>query len=90
MHQTVQEFLAARYASVLPANDQLSFFKKQIANFDTVTVVLAGLTKLAHPAYQQYFESEVSHTAITEIPDYDETEFTYDLWAFFQHLHSVY
>jgi len=79
LHRTVQEFLAARYASALPVNDQLSFFKKQIANFDTVTVFLAGLTKLAHPAYQQYFESEVSHTAITEKPDYDEIEVTYDL-----------
>ena len=56
----VQEFLAARYASKLPGNDQLSLFKKQVANFGTVVVFLAGLTKLADPAYQQYFENEVS------------------------------
>jgi len=90
LHRTVQEFLAAKHASELPENDQLSFFKEHVVYLDTVVVFLAGLTKLALPAYQQYFESEVSHTAITEIPDYDETEFTYDQWAFLQHLHLVY
>jgi len=89
LHRTVQEFLAAKHASELPVNDQLSFFKEHVVHLDTVVVFLAGLTKLAHPAYQQYFESEVSHTAITEI-DCDETEFTYDLWAFLEHLHLVY
>ena len=89
LHRTVQEFLAAKHASELPMNDQLSFFKEHVVHLDTVVVFLAGLTKLAHPAYQQYFESEVSHTAITEI-DNDETEFTYDLWAFLEHLHLVY
>ena len=81
--------MAAKHASELPVNDQLSFFKEHVVHLDTVVVFLAGLTKLAHPAYQQYFESEVSHAAITEI-DYDETEFTYDLWAFLEHLHLVY
>ena len=89
LHRTVQEFLAARYASKFPGNDQLSFFKKQIENFDTVVVFLAGITKLADPAYQQYFESEVSHS----VPnfDYDESEFTYYQHVLFlQHLHLVY
>jgi len=89
LHRTFQEFLAARYASKLPLNDQLSFFKKQIQKFDTVVVFLAGLTHLADPAYQQYFENEVSHS-ISELCDFDYDEFMDNQHVFLRHLHSVY
>ena len=102
LHRTVQEFLAARYASELTVNNQLSFFKKQIANsnFNIGNVILffAGLTKLADPAYQQYFESEVSFSLLRE-PDsckFNEEFAMPDLtlfrrrYFFLEHLHLVY
>ena len=86
LHRTVQEFLAARYASKLPVNDQLSFFKKNVAHLDTVAMFLAGLTKLADPAYQQYFEGEVLFN-LSELPDFSEF---HSRRVFLQHLHAIY
>jgi len=88
LHRTVQEFLAARYASKLPVNDQLSLFKKQVANFGTAVVFLAGLTKLVDPAYQQYFEKEVSFS-LSELFMLDFKVF-HSREDFLRHLHSIY
>ena len=104
LHRTVQEFLAARYASELPENDRLSFFKKQVANFDTVAVFLAGLTKLTGPVYQQYFDGEISFSLLeSELPDCSVAPFCFSelpeshsqnvfhgRLLFLQHLHAVY
>ena len=86
LHRTVQEFLAARYASELPVNDQLSFFKKHIAHLDTVAMFLAGLTKLTDPAYQQYFEGEV----LFRLSALDLRILIFHSQGFLQHIHLVY
>ena len=89
LHRTVQEFLAARYASELPVNNQLSFLKKQLEKFDTVVVFLAGLTQLADPVYKQYFESEVSFRLCMALPESGVIKL-HNHRLFLGHLHLVY
>ena len=95
LHRTIQEFLAAKYVSGLPANDQVGFFKKHIETSSIVAVFQAGLTKLSDPAYQQYFEDEVSFTLVVkeesdESPDfYFECESYHKGNVFLQYLHAL-
>ena len=95
LHRTIQEFLAAKYVSCLPPNDQVRFFKKHIKTSSIVAVFQAGLTKLSDPAYQQYFEDEVSFTLVVkeesdESPDfYFECESYHKGNAFLQYLHAL-
>ena len=92
LHRTIQEFLAAKYASCLPANDQVTIFKKYILSSNTVAVFQAGLSKLSNPVYYQYFKDEVSFSFLLneeyhELPDFYQN---YDAQHFHQYLHALY
>ena len=95
LHRTIQEFLAARYVSGLPANDQVAFFKKQIETSSIVAVFQAGLSKLSDPEYQQYFENEVSFNLVVneqcnESADFYSEDECCDKEVFLQYLYALY
>ena len=92
LHRTIQEFLAARYLSGLPANDQVTIFNKYISSSSTVPVFQAGLSKLSNPAYYQYFKDEVSFNMLPneeyhKLPDFYQN---YEAQVFLRYLHAFY
>ena len=92
LHRTIQEFLAARYVSGLPAKDQVTIFNKYILSSSTVPVFQAGLSKLSNPAYYQYFKDEVSFNMLLDEEYHELPAFyqNYEAQIFLRYLHALY